>query len=72
LKWSVGFTSANFNGILNATTLQEGGTNLNAKYTTNVALNSCNYLTSTSLNNYVLKAGDTMTGPLTLIVILIL
>jgi hypothetical protein len=32
LKWSVGFTSATFNGILNATTLQEGGTNLDAKY----------------------------------------
>ena len=66
LKWSVGFTSAAFNGILNATTLQEGGTNLNAKYTTNIALNSCNYLTSTSLNNYVSKTGDTMVGPLTI------
>jgi hypothetical protein len=32
LKWSVGFTGASLNGILNATTLQEGGTNLDAKY----------------------------------------
>ena len=65
IKWSVGSTGGILYGILNATTLQEGGTNLDAKYTTNVALNSCNFLTSTSLNNYVSKTGDTMSGALT-------
>ena len=42
------------NGGANATTLYEGGTSLASKY-----------LQSASLNNYVLKAGDTMSGALT-------
>ena len=32
IKWSVGSTGALLYGTLNATTLQEGGTNLDAKY----------------------------------------
>jgi hypothetical protein len=54
IKWSVGSTGALLYGTLNATTIQEGGSNLSSKY-----------LSSASLSNYVLKAGDTITGTLT-------
>jgi len=54
IKWSVGSTGAILYGNLNASNILEGNQNLSSKYAT-----------SASLANYVLKAGDTMSGALT-------